>query len=148
MGNHRQANGEGCGGNLRSAQGCTIKTRLSRRARGNLLAKHKRERRQAMMPQWESKALALITGAGVSTEDAPWVLECIQKAADDIAEMDDADQFPLFMEYHGNDRAALCNLSNEAFADVLACLGIDLHRLETLWERKHIDPPIDDWSME
>jgi hypothetical protein len=33
---------------------------------------------------------------------------------------------------------------------VLACLGIDLHSLETLWERKHIDPPIDDvdWSLE
>jgi hypothetical protein len=99
-------------------------------------------------PQWENDALALITGAGVSTEDAPWVLECITKAADDIAEMDDDLQFPLFMEYHGNDRAALCGLDAEAFADVLACLGIDLHRLETLWERKHLDPSTDDWSME
>jgi hypothetical protein len=64
--------------------------------------------------------------------------------------MDDADRFPLYMEYHANDKAALCNLDAETFADVLACLGIDLHRLETLWERKHIDPPIDDvdWSME
>jgi hypothetical protein len=101
-----------------------------------------------MMPQWESKALALITGAGVAIEDAPWVLECIQKAADDIEEMDEADRFPLFMEYHGNDKAALCNLDAETYANVLARLGIDLHRLETLWERKHIDPPIDDWSME
>ena len=101
-----------------------------------------------MTPQWENDALALITGAGVANEDAPWVLECIQKAADDIEEMDDDLQFPLFMEYHANDKIALCNLNAEAFADVLACLGIDLHRLETLWERKHIDPPIDDWSME
>jgi hypothetical protein len=101
-------------------------------------------------PQWETQALALITGAGVSTDDAPWVLECIQKAADGIEEMDDADQFPLFIKYHENDRAALCDLSNEAFADVLACLGIDLHRLESLWERKHLDPPTDeaDWSLE
>jgi hypothetical protein len=99
-------------------------------------------------PQWESKALALITGAGVSTGDAPWVLECITITAGDIAEMDDADQFPLFMEYHENDRAALCDLDAEAFSDVLACLGIDLHRLGTLWGRKHIDPPTDDWSME
>ena len=101
-------------------------------------------------PQWESKALALITGAGVSTGDAPWVLECITKAADDIAEHDDDLQFPLFMEYHANDKAALCNIDAETFADVLACLGIDLHRLETLWERKHIDPTTDDvdWSLE
>jgi hypothetical protein len=101
-----------------------------------------------MMPQWETRALALITGAGVVNEDAPWVLDCIQKAADDIEGHDDDLQFPLFMEYHENDRAALCNLDAEAFADVLACLGVDLHRLETLWERKHIDPPTDDWSME
>ncbi len=102
------------------------------------------------MPQWETQALALITGAGVSVNDAPWVLECIQKAADDIAEHDDADRFPLLMEYHANDRDALCNLDAETYADVLACLGIDLHRLETLWERKHIDPPTDeaDWSLE
>jgi hypothetical protein len=99
-------------------------------------------------PQWENDALALITGAGVSVNDAPWVLECIQKAADDIAEREDADQFPIFMEYHENDKAALCDLDAEAFADVLACLGINLHRLETLWGRKHIDPLIDDWSME
>ena len=103
-----------------------------------------------MTPQWKMQALALITGAGVEIEDAPWVLECIQKAADDIAEHDDADQFPLYMEYHENDRAALCDLDAEAFADVLACLGVDLHRLETPWERKHLDPPTDevDWSME
>jgi len=103
-----------------------------------------------MRPQWESKALALITGAGVSTDDAPWVLECIQKAVDDIAEHDDDLQFPLFVEYHANDKAALCNLDAEAFSDVLACLGVDLHRLENLWGRKHIDPPIDeaDWSLE
>jgi hypothetical protein len=101
-------------------------------------------------PQWENDALALIAGAGVSTDDAPWVLECIQKAADDIAEHEDADQFPLFTEYHANDKAALCDLDAEAFADVLACLGVDPHRLETLWGRKHIDPPIDeaDWSLE
>jgi hypothetical protein len=103
-----------------------------------------------MMPQWESEALALITVAGVAIEDSPWVLECIQKAVDDIAEMDDADQFPLLMEYHANDKAALCDIDAETFADVLACLGIDLHRLESLWERKHIDPPTDeaDWSLE
>jgi len=103
-----------------------------------------------MRPQWESKALALITGAGVSTDDAPWVLECIQKAVDDIAEHDDDLQFPLFVEYHANDKAALCNLDAEAFSDVLACLGVDLHRLENLWGRKHIDPPIDeaDWLLE
>jgi hypothetical protein len=103
-----------------------------------------------MMPQWETRALALITGAGVEIEDAPWVLECIQRAAGDIEEMDDADRFPLYMEYHANDKAALCDLDAETFSDVLACLGIDLHRLETLWERKHIDPPIDeiDWTME
>jgi hypothetical protein len=88
-------------------------------------------------PQWETQALALITGAGVAIEDAPWVLECIQKAADDI-------------DHHEDDKSALCDLDAEAFSDVLACLGIDLHRLETLWERKHLDPPTDeaDWSME
>jgi hypothetical protein len=101
-----------------------------------------------MTPQWEIKSLALITGAGVSVDDAPWVLECIQRAADDIAEMDDDLQFPLFMEYHANDRDTLCHIDAETYAGVLACLGIDLHRLEELWERKHIDPPIDDWSME
>jgi len=101
-------------------------------------------------PQWESKALAIIAGAGVANDNAPWVLECITKAADDVAEHDDDLQFPLFMEYHANDKASLCDLDAETFADVLACLGIDLHRLETLWERKHIDPPIDevDWSLE
>jgi hypothetical protein len=101
-------------------------------------------------PQWENDALSLITGAGVANENAPWVLECITKAADDIADNDEADRFPLYMEYHENDKAALCNLDAEAFADVLACLGIDLHRLETLWERKHLDPPTDeaDWSLE
>jgi hypothetical protein len=101
-------------------------------------------------PQWENDALLAIMRDGVAIEDAPWVLECIQKAADDIAEMDEADQFPLFMEYHENDRAALCNLSNEAFADVLACLGHDLMRLEHLWTLKHLDPPTDDvdWSLE
>jgi hypothetical protein len=64
--------------------------------------------------------------------------------------MDDADQFPLLMEYHENDREALCDLDAEAFSGVLACLGIDLHRLETLGGKKHIDPPTDDvdWSME
>ena len=102
------------------------------------------------MPQWETQALALISGAGVSTDDALWVLECIQKAADDIAEHDDDLQFPLFMEYYANDKAALCSLDAETFANVLSCLGIDLHRLETLWERKHLDPPTDevDWSLE
>jgi hypothetical protein len=103
-----------------------------------------------MMPQWESKALALITGAGVDSVDAPWVLECIQRAADDIAEMDDDLQFPLFMEYHANDKAALCNIDELTFADVLACLGHDLMRLEHLWTLKHFDPPTDeaDWSLE
>jgi hypothetical protein len=100
-------------------------------------------------PQWENDALLAIMRDGVAIEDALWVLECIQKAADDIEEMDDADQFPLLMEYHANDKAALCNLDAEAFSDVLACLGIDLHRLETLWG-KHLDPPTDDvdWSLE
>ncbi len=102
------------------------------------------------MPQWESEALALITGAGVSVDDAPWILECIQKAVDDIAETDDDLRFPLFVEYHGNDKVALCNIDAETFGDVLACLGVDLHRLESLWERKHLDPPTDevDWSLE
>lgn len=101
------------------------------------------------MPQWENKALSLITGTGVGRVDAHWVLECIIKAANDIAEHEDADRFPLFMEYHANDKDALCNLDAETFADVLACLGIDLHRLETLWG-KHLDPPTDevDWSLE
>ena len=101
-------------------------------------------------PQWETQALALITGAGVAIEDAPWVLECIQRAADDIAEHDDDLQFPLYMEYHGNDKAALCDIDEETFADVLACLGVDLHRLESLWEREHLSPPEDeiDWSLE
>ena len=101
-------------------------------------------------PQWENDALLAIMRVGVAIEDAPWVLECIQKAADDIAEMDEADQFPFFMGYHENDKAVLCNLDAEAFADVLACLGIDLHRLERLWERKHFDPPKEeaDWSLE
>jgi hypothetical protein len=101
-------------------------------------------------PKWENDALLAIMRDGVSTDDAPWVLECITKAADDIDHHEDHEMFPLLMEYHTNDRAALCNLSNEAFADVLACLGIDLHRLETLWGRKHLDPPTDDvdWSME
>jgi len=103
-----------------------------------------------MMPQWETQALTLISGAGVSADDALWVLECIQKAAEDIEEMDEADRFPLYMEYHANDKAALCNLDAETFANVLSCLGIDLHRLENLWERKHLDPPTDevDWSLE
>jgi hypothetical protein len=102
-----------------------------------------------MIPQWETQALALITGAGVSTDDAPWVLECIQKAAEEIEKMEDDLQFPLYMEYHANDKAALCNIDAETYADVLACLGIDLHRLETLWG-KHLDPPTDevDWSFE
>jgi hypothetical protein len=101
-------------------------------------------------PQWANDALLAIMGDGVAIEDAPWVLECITKAVDDIAEHDDDLQFPLFVEYHANDKAALCNLDAEAFSDVLACLGIDLHRLETLWERKHLDPPTDevDWSLE
>jgi len=101
-------------------------------------------------PQWENDALALIAGAGVSTDDAPWVLECIQKAADDIAAMDEADQFPIFMEYHENDKSALCDLDAEAFADVLACLVVDLHSLESLWVPKHTDPRSDevDWSLE
>jgi hypothetical protein len=103
-----------------------------------------------MRTQWETQALALITGAGVANEDAPWVLECIQKAADDIAEHDDADRYPLYMEYHANDKAALCGIDAETYADVLACLGIDLHRLETLWEREHPEQPTDeaDWSLE
>jgi hypothetical protein len=102
------------------------------------------------LPQWETQALALITGAGVSVDDAPWVLECITKAVDDIAEHDDDLQFPLYIEYHENDRAALCDIDAETYADVLACLGIDLHRHESLWELKHIDPPTDeaDWSLE
>ena len=101
-------------------------------------------------PQWENDALLAIMRDGVAIEDAPWVLECVQKAADDIAEHDDDLQFPLFMEYHANDRAALCDLDAETFSDVLACLGVDLHRLESLWERKHLDPPTDDvdWSLE
>jgi hypothetical protein len=101
-------------------------------------------------PQWENDALLAIMRDGVAIEDAPWVLECVQKAADDIAEHDDDLQFPLFMGYYANDKAALCNLDAEAFSDVLACLGVDLHRLETLWERKHLDPPTDevDWSLE
>jgi hypothetical protein len=101
-------------------------------------------------PQWENDALLAIMRDGVAIEDAPWVLECIIITAGDIAEMDEADRFPLYMEYHQNDRAALCGLDAEAFADVLACLGVDLHRLESLWERKHIDPPTDeaDWSLE
>ena len=103
-----------------------------------------------MRTQWENDALLAIMRDGVAIEDAPWVLECIQKAADDIAEMDDADRFPLYMEYHANDKIALCNLDADAFADVLACLGIDLHRLESLWERKHLEQPSDedDWSLE
>lgn len=102
------------------------------------------------LPTWESKALAIITAAGVSVDDAPWVLECIQRAADDIAEFDDDLQFPLFMEYHANDRTALCDIDAETYADVLACLGINLHRLEDLWERKHLSPPEDefDWTLE
>jgi hypothetical protein len=101
-------------------------------------------------PQWENDALLAIMRDGVAIEDAPWVLECIQKAANDIAEHDDDLQFPLYMEYHKNDRAALCDLDAEAFSDVLACLGVDLRRLESLWERKHLDPPTDevDWSLE
>jgi len=103
-----------------------------------------------MRPQWETQALALITGAGVANDDAPWVLECIQKASEEIDNHEDHEMFPLYMEYHGNDKAALCDLDAETFGDVLACLGINLHRLETLWEQKHIDPPTDDvdWSME
>jgi len=103
-----------------------------------------------MMMQWENDALLAIMRDGVAIEDAPWVLECITRAADDIEETDEADRFPLYMEYYGNDKAALCNLDAEAFADVLACLGIDLHRLETLCGEKHIDPPTDefDWSLE
>jgi hypothetical protein len=101
-------------------------------------------------PQWENDALLAIMRDGVAIEDAPWVLECIQKAVDDIAEHDDDLQFPLYVEYHANDKAALCGLDAEAFSNVLACLGIDLHRLGTLWERKHLDPPTDDvdWSLE
>jgi len=103
-----------------------------------------------MMMQWENDALLAIMRDGVAIEDAPWVLECITRAADDIEETDEADRFPLYMEYHGNDKAALCDLDAEAFADVLACLGIDLHRLNALCGEKHIDPPADedDWSME
>jgi hypothetical protein len=54
------------------------------------------------------------------------------------------------MEYHANDKDALCHIDAEAFADVLACLGVNLHRLESLWERKHLSPPEDefDWTLE
>jgi hypothetical protein len=51
-------------------------------------------------PQWENDALLAIMRDGVAIEDAPWVLECITKAVNDIAEHDDDLQFPLFMEYH------------------------------------------------
>ena len=103
-----------------------------------------------MRTQWETQALALITGAGVSVDDAPWVLECITRAAEEIDHHEDHEMFPLLMEYHANDKAALCDLDAEAFSDVLACLGIDLHRLETLWTLKHLNPPTDeaDWSLE
>ena len=102
------------------------------------------------MPQWENDALLAIMRDGVAIEDAPWVLECIQRAANDIEGHEDADQFPLFMEYHANDKAALCDLDAEAFSDVLAYLGHDLMRLEHLWTLKHLDPPTDevDWSLE
>jgi hypothetical protein len=101
-------------------------------------------------PQWENDALLAIMRDGVANEDAPWVLECIQKAVEEIDHHEDHEMFPLLVDYHANDKVALCNLDAETFADVLACLGIDLHRLETLWERKHIDPPTDDvdWSLE
>ena len=101
-------------------------------------------------PQWQNDALLAIMRDGVAIEDASFVLECIQKAAERIDQHDDAEMFPLFMEYHANDKAALCNLDAESYAGVLACLGIDLHRLETLWGRKHLDPPTDevDWPLE
>ena len=101
-------------------------------------------------PKWENDALLAIIRDGVAIEDAPFVLECIQRAAERIDQHDDAEMFPLFMEYHANDKAALCNLDAEAFADVLACLGHDLMRLEHLWALKHFDPPTDeaDWSLE
>jgi hypothetical protein len=99
-------------------------------------------------PQWENNALLAIMRDGVAIEDAQFVLECIQKAAERIDHHEDHEMFPLLMEYHANDKAALCNLDAETFADVLACLGHDLMRLEHLWTLKHLDPPTDDWSME
>jgi hypothetical protein len=101
-------------------------------------------------PKWENDALLAIMRDGVAIEDAPWVLECIQNAAKEIDHHEDHEMFPLLMEYHENDRDALCNISGEAFADVLACLGHDLMRLEHLWTLKHLDPPTDDvdWSLE
>ena len=101
-------------------------------------------------PQWENDALLAIMRDGVAIEDAPFVLECIQRAAERIDQHDDEDMFPLFMEYHANDKAALCDIDAETYADVLACLGVNLQRLEDLWERKHLSPPEDeiDWSLE
>jgi hypothetical protein len=101
-------------------------------------------------PKWENDALLAIMRDGVAIEDAPFVLECIRKAAERVDQHDDAEMFPLFMEYHANDKAALCNIDELTFADVLACLGHDLMRLEHLWTLKHFDPPTDeaDWSLE
>ena len=101
-------------------------------------------------PKWENDALRLIMSDGVAIEDCEWVLELITKEAKGIQNLEDADQFPLFMEFFQNNREELCNLDAETFSSVLACLGVNLHSLEDLWERKHIDPPIDevDWSLE
>ena len=94
------------------------------------------------MPQWKTKALALITGAGVSTEDVPWVLECIEEFTDDLGGYESKQYEMLSNWYKVNREGDLHGIDTETFADVLACLGIDINRLEMAFIEKN------DWSME
>ena len=95
-----------------------------------------------MKPQWEAQALALITGAGVEIEDAPWVLECIEGFTDELGGEPWEKYEMLSNWYKVNRDGDLHGIDAETFADVLACLGIDIHRLEIAFIEKN------DWSME
>jgi hypothetical protein len=105
-----------------------------------------------MKTAWKSVSLALITGAGVSVDDAPWVLECIDKRVDETDGLNDAEKFEYLTDYfQANSIGDLCGLDAETFSDVLACLGVNLPRLQDAWERaqpRDFDQPENDWSIE
>jgi hypothetical protein len=95
-----------------------------------------------MMPQWKTQALALIAGVGVANEDAIWALECIEGFTDDLSGEPWEKYEMLSNWYKVNRDGDLHGIDAETFAGVLACLGIDMHRLEMAFIERN------DWSME